>query len=117
MIYKNKNTEMLKKRLANGKPLSADKIVKNNKMEKPKSILRSANNRMGRIINKKGALEKAEDKLADKQNGNEPTKLDNPSNVKVQDELYKKMKLKDLQKLALTDQNAKKFMLINKLGV
>ena len=128
MIYKNKNlTEQINRMAQATGTENVLSRVRQAKLEKEKKlgikktdtgniITRLANKVTGNVNNKLDIVNK---NLQDKQDGikPEPTKLNNPSNVKVRDELYKDMKLKELQKLALTDKNAKKFMLTNKLGV
>lgn len=105
MKYKNKNIQMLKKRLAKGKPLSIDQIVKDNTMDKTKSVERSANNRIGRIVNRQNAQEKIEKKIDDK--------IDNPVEDKSKVKkgiMYngKLMSKADLILLSRKDKNAAK---------
>lgn len=126
MIYKNKIIQQQKEKMAKmaGGKVSTDKIVSSNKMKKPLvsslAQARRAENK-GAGVSGQSAAEKVLDKAEDL--GTEkPTKLNNPSNTKVRDELYKNMSIKELRKLALTDQNAKKFLtaniaVANKLGV
>ena len=128
MIYNNKNTELLKSKLSENAGANAilakvkkDQADRSQKLgvKKPSLVSRVIAGKQGKVLGAKtDAAGKAVENLEDKQLGvNKPTKLDNPSNIKVRDELYKNMKIKELQKLALTDKNAKQFMITNKLGV
>jgi len=133
MIYKNKILQKKKERmakLANGTigsgTIGPESIISANRMKKP-TISKLAQMRrkenLGGGESGLSSSEKVLDKAADLGTVKPvPTKLNNPSNIKVREELYGKMaktNLKGLQKLALTDTNAKEYLLRNKskLGV
>jgi len=130
MRYKNKNTmrnelEMAKRaggtlNRGTGDILSKVKSAAKKKLNKPASLTRILARKQGKVSGMgQNEQEKTIEKIEDKTLGKTSTS-NNPNNIKVREDLYKDMSIKNpkaLRILALTDPNAKKFLELKTAGV